>query len=91
MVGLTNSGPCAQDVRVSEEELEVSLTDGRRIAVPLVWYPRLLEASVAQRDKWELLGNGEGIHWPDLDEDLSVEGLLRGSPSPEARRSAGQR
>ncbi|MCL4207959.1 MAG: DUF2442 domain-containing protein [Pirellulaceae bacterium] len=91
MIGLTSSVPCAQHVRVTEDELEVWLTDGRRIAIPLVWYPRLLEASSAQRDKWELLGNGEGIHWPDLDEDLSVEGLLRGSPSPETRRSASQR
>jgi len=91
MVGLTSREPCAQDVRVTEDELEVSLTDGRRIAVPLVWYPRLLHASAAQRGNWQLLGDGEGIHWPDVDEDLSVEGLLRGSPSPEARRSTTDR
>lgn len=87
MVGLSSREPRAQDVRVTEDELEVSLTDGRRIAVPLVWYPRLLHATAAQRANWQLLGDGEGIHWPDVDEDLSVEGLLRGSPSPEARRA----
>lgn len=87
MAGSTTNVPFAQDVRVSDDELEVWLTDGRRIAVPLVWYPRLLQATAAQRQNWQLLGDGEGIHWPDVDEDLSVEGLLRGSPSPEARRS----
>ncbi len=87
MAGSATNVPFAQDVRVSDDELEVWLTDGRRIAVPLVWYPRLLQATAAQRQNWELLGDGEGIHWPDVDEDLSVEGLLRGSPSPEARRS----
>ena len=87
MVGLSSREPRAQDVRVTDDELEVSLTDGRRIAVPLVWYPRLLHATAAQRGNWQLLGDGEGIHWPDVDEDLSVEGLLRGSPSPEARRA----
>ena len=88
MAGLADNVPFAEDVRVSDDELEVSLTDGRRIAVPLVWYPRLLRATPAQRQNWELLGEGEGIHWPDIDEDLSVEGLLRGSPSPQTRRSA---
>lgn len=87
MVGVSSREPRAQDVRVTTDELEVSLTDGRRIAVPLVWYPRLLHATAAQRGHWQLLGDGEGIHWPDVDEDLSVEGLLRGSPSPEARRT----
>ena len=87
MSGSATNVPFAQDVRVSDDELEVWLTDGRRIAVPLVWYPRLLQATAAQRQNWELLGDGEGIHWPDVDEDLSVEGLLRGNPSPEARRS----
>ena len=87
MVGMSSREPRAQDVRVTADELEVSLTDGRRIAVPLVWYPRLLHATAAQRGNWQLLGDGEGIHWPDVDEDLSVEGLLRGSPSPEACRT----
>jgi hypothetical protein len=57
-------------------ELTVDLVDGRRIAVPLAWFPRLLHASPRQRKKWELIGDGEGIRWPDLDEDLSVEGFL---------------
>jgi hypothetical protein len=91
MIGLASKEPSAQDVKVTDDELEVQLTDGRRIAVPLVWYPRLLHATPEQRANWQLLGNGEGIHWPDVDEDLSVEGLLRGSPSPEARRSATER
>lgn len=91
MAGSATNVPFAQDVRVSDDELEVWLTDGRRISVPLVWYPRLLQATAAQRQNWQLLGDGEGIHWPDVDEDLSVEGLLRGSPSPEARRSPTRR
>ena len=68
----------AQDVAFTEDEMIVSLVDGRRIAVPLAWFPRLAAASRAQRENWELLGDGEGIHWPDLDEDISVAGLLRG-------------
>jgi len=91
MAGSATNVPFAQDVRVTDDELEVWLTDGRRIAVPLVWYPRLLGATATQRQNWELLGDGEGIHWPDIDEDLSVEGLLRGSPSPEAKRSPARR
>lgn len=57
--------------------LRVTLADGRKIAVPLVWFPRLLDATPAQRGNWRLIGRGQGIHWPDLDEDLSVAGLLR--------------
>ena len=76
--------PRAQDVSVSEDELTVALADGRRISVPLAWYPRLLHASPEQRAHWELLGDGEGIHWPDIDEDLSVAGILRGMPAPQA-------
>lgn len=91
MTGSATNAPLAEDVRVSDDELEVWLTDGRRIAVPLAWYPRLLNATAAERRNWELLGDGEGIHWPDVDEDLSVEGLLRGSPSPEAKRSSSRR
>jgi hypothetical protein len=67
-------------VRVSEETLIVQLEDGRTISAPLEWYPRLLHGSPAERSKWELIGDGEGIHWPDLDEDISVEGLLEGVP-----------
>jgi hypothetical protein len=64
---------------VSDDSLTVSLADGRTITVPLVWFPRLLHADPAARAKWELLGDGEGIHWPAVDEDLSVEGLLAGN------------
>jgi len=78
--------PRAQDVLVTEDELTVSLVDGRRVSVPLAWFPRLLHASPAQRSNWQLLGDGEGIHWPDVDEDLSVAGILRGTPAPQKRR-----
>jgi hypothetical protein len=71
----------AKEVSVTEDELSVVLADGRRLAVPLAWFPRLLRATPAQREHFEVLGDGEGIHWPDVDEDLSVAGLLRGSPS----------
>jgi hypothetical protein len=74
-------------VSFTDESLSVGLMDGRTITVPLVWYPRLLEATEAQRQRWEICGGGYGIHWPDLDEDLSTEGLLRGAPAPrEAAR-----
>jgi Protein of unknown function (DUF2442) len=64
------------------DALSVSLMDGRTITVPLVWYPRLLHGSTQQRNHWKISGGGYGIHWPDLDEDLSTEGLLRGAPAP---------
>ncbi len=76
----------AGSVHFTASELVVGLTDGRTISVPLVWFPRLLAGTEKQRAHWELLGNGEGIHWPELDEDLSVEGLLRGVPAPQARK-----
>lgn len=75
----------AQDVQVTEDELVVRLADGRTISVPLAWFPRLLHATAEQRQNWELLGAGEGLHWPEIDEDLSVSGLLRGTPAPKAR------
>lgn len=65
------------------DSLSVSLKDGRTITVPLSWYPRLLRATQEQRNHWKIAGAGYGIHWPDLDEDLSTEGLLRGAPAPE--------
>jgi len=71
--------PMAQDVEFTDDDMIVSLVDGRKVVVPLVWFPRLANASNKQLQKYELLGDGEGIHWPELDEDLSVEGLLRGS------------
>ncbi|HEV3074860.1 MAG TPA: DUF2442 domain-containing protein [Thermoanaerobaculia bacterium] len=72
----------AMAVKVTEDDLVVSLVDGRKIVVPLAWFPRLLHATEAQRNRWELLGDGVGIHWDEIDEDLSVAGLLRGTPAP---------
>ena len=72
------------DVRFDEHSLIVDLMDGRTISAPLAWYPRLANASVEQRAHWEKCGGGYGIHWPDVDEDLSTEGLLRGSPAAKA-------
>ena len=69
-------------VSFNAESLSVSLMDGRTISVPLAWYPKLLHASAAQRENWKISGGGYGIYWPELDEDLSTEGLLRGAPSP---------
>ena len=77
----------AQHVEVTEEALVVDLTDGRTASVPLTWYPRLLHGSSEERDNWRLIGNGEGIHWPDLDEDISVENILLGKPSQESQTS----
>ena len=71
------------DVKFSDDALSVSLRDGRVITVPLVWYPRLLNATSAQRKNYKIAGGGYGLHWPDLDEDLSTEGLLRGAPAPK--------
>ena len=71
--------PLARDIEIRDDELRVSLSDGRRVCVPLVWFPRLLEASAEQRENWELLGDGEGIRWPEIDEDLSVAGFLAGA------------
>lgn len=69
-------------VQIDDDRLTVELMDGRAISVPLAWYPRLSSASPAERDNWELAGGGYGIHWPDLDEDLSTEGLLKGARAP---------
>jgi hypothetical protein len=74
------------DVKFSKDTLSVDLRDGRTITVPLAWYPRLLNATAAQRKNWRVAGGGYGIHWPDIDEDLSTEGLLRGAPAPRLRR-----
>lgn len=77
------SAPRALSVSCSDDELRVSLTDGRWLSVPLAWFPRLAHASAAERADYELLGDGEGIHWPRVDEDVSVMGLLAGQPSIE--------
>jgi len=77
-------GERVKDVHVTEDALSVDLIDGRTIIVPLVWYPRLLDASPEQRRNWKISGAGYGIHWPDVDEDLSTSGLLRGAPAAAA-------
>ena len=77
----------AQAVAFTDDELRVELVDGRTLTVPLAWYPRLAHASPAERDQWRLIGRGEGIHWPALDEDISVENLLTGKPSGESQAS----
>ena len=74
-----------KDVHFTEDTIGVDLMDGRTITVPLVWYPRLLNASPEELAQWEICGGGYGIHWEALDEDLSTEGMLRGAPAPEAR------
>lgn len=77
----------AQQVHIDEEKLTVDLRDGRTISVPLTWYPRLLYATAAERNNWRFIGAGVGIHWPELDEDISMENLLLGRASTESQRS----
>lgn len=77
----------AQDVRVADDTLAVDLADGRTISVPLAWYPRLLHGTAEERNNWRFIGDNEGINWPDLDEDISVENLLMGKPSSESQSS----
>lgn len=74
-------------IRFSDSSLIVDLNDGRTISVPLAWYPRLLHGRAKERERFEFIGGGEGIHWPDLDEDISVEGLIMGRPSFESQAS----
>lgn len=76
-----------QDVATTDESLRVSLSDGRVVIVPITWYPRLSHARPEDREKWELIGQGHGIHWPELDEDISVENIILGQPSGEGARS----
>ena len=77
----------AQNVSLTEAALVVELIDGRTITVPLTWYPRLAHGTPAERANWRLIGEGEGLHWPDLDEDISIEGLLAGRGSGETQAS----
>lgn len=77
----------AVKVRVTEDEVIVDLLDGRRISTPVTWYPRLLHGNEVERNTLELIGRGSGIHWPLLDEDLSVSGMLKGFPSGESESS----
>ena len=80
-------GERVKDVHFTDDTLSVDLIDGRTITVPLVWYPRLLHATQEQRTNWCIAGAGYGIHWPDVDEDLSTEGLLHGVPAPYGTES----
>ena len=75
-------------IAISKNRLTVTLKDDRKICVPLAWYPRLAKATAKQRSNWRIAGGGYGIHWPDIDEDLNTEGLLRGAPSPEVTPKA---
>jgi hypothetical protein len=79
--------PEATHVDISDAALTVELHDGRTVSIPLLWFPRLIDATPAERGKWRLIGRGEGINWPDLDEDISVAGLLAGKWSGESQRS----
>ncbi len=80
----SSAGARVDGVRFSDDSIHVDLVDGRAISAPLAWYPRLLNASDEERADWQVAGGGYGIHWPSIDEDLSVDGLLRGAPSPGA-------
>ena len=79
--------PVVQHVKVTVDTLTVDLSDGRTISVPLVWYPRLMHGSKKERTNWRLIGKGYGIHWQDLDEDISVENLILGQASGESQSS----
>ena len=79
--------PDIENVTITEDTLTVELSDGRSLSVPLAWFPRLLHVSPTERRNWRLVGKGHGIHWEDLDEDISVEGLLAGKPSGESQSS----
>ncbi len=79
--------PSALRARIVDDAVVIDLSDGRTVTAPLAWYPRLLHGTARERRHWQLIGGGEGVHWPDLDEDLSVEGLLAGRPSAESQVS----
>ncbi|MBU1262686.1 DUF2442 domain-containing protein [bacterium] len=79
--------PFVKEVTITEDTLTVDLSDGRTISVPLAWFPRLMYSSQKERNSWRLIGKGQGIHWEEIDEDISVEGLLAGKPSGENQLS----
>jgi hypothetical protein len=83
-----NPGERITDVHLTDDALSVDLADGRTLTVPLTWFPRLFHATTEQRNNWKVSAAGFGIHWPDIDEDLSSEGLLRGAPAAARRRGA---
>jgi len=84
-----NDDPRIKDVRVSADEITARLTDGRVISVPIAWSWRLSEATPKQRSNFRLIGSGQGVHWPDVDEDISVEGMLHGAPAHRPRFRSG--
>jgi hypothetical protein len=79
--------PNAERVSVTDDTLSVELSDGRSLTVPVTWFPRLMHGTPLERERWRLVGRGEGIHWEALDEDVSVESLLAGKPSGESQAS----
>lgn len=83
-----SSEPRIRSLSVTDDEITASLSDGRTISVPLAWSWRLSQATREERGKYRLVGNGEGVHWPDLDEDISVHGMLHGVPAPQPRQTA---
>ena len=87
MISLAPESIVAVDVKVTDESLSVELADGRNVTVPLGWYPRLVHATPAERGVWQFTGGGSGIHWPAVDEDLSIAGLVAGRPSTESQAS----
>jgi hypothetical protein len=87
LFAVDRAGERVKDVRVAEDTVSVDLVDGRTITVPLAWFPRLRDATTQQRLNWRVTGAGFSGHWPDLDEDISTEGILRGAPAPGSRTS----
>ena len=87
-ISTLNPGERVADVSFTEDSLCVSLCDGRKISVPLAWFPKLLHATAEQRNNWKVAGAGYGIHWPEIDEDLNTAGLLRGAPAPREKTKA---
>jgi|SRR5215472_5863738 len=85
--GVENSNPTIERIIVTEDTLSAELRDGRTISAPLGWFPRLSHAEQRERANWRLIGRGQGVHWPDLDEDISADGLLLGKPSGESQTS----
>ncbi|MEG3934860.1 MULTISPECIES: DUF2442 domain-containing protein [unclassified Microcoleus] len=79
--------PQAQNVVVTDDALTVDLSDGRTISVPLAWYPRLLHSTPKERNNWRFIGGNDGIHWPDIDEDISIKNIILGKPSGESKKS----
>ena len=90
MTSSTINSARASSVTFTDDEITVLLTDGRSLSIPIVWFPRLAKATASERADYELLGSGEGIHWPQIDEDISVSGLLAGRPSVEFGRQYGR-